>query len=289
MHNRRETTRRCLAHLQALDIPSWARVLVVDDGSSDGTGAMIQSEFPWVELLHGSGDLWWAGAIHQGMRHAIAKGADCICWLNDDCLPDAHTLPLLVAAATSRGAICGAVCGAVCRGTDGRQMAYGGGFITDSWPAPLHEPLPSENAIPVHWLHGNLVAIPAAAWRRIGLPEYRCMRHNLSDIDYTHLAHRCGIPVLLLSAATAVTEINENLSYRSWAAPETTAWDILAGLWHPRVWWYAPGLACFLFRLLGWRAAAACLRFSFKLAAAVVVKCLLPPRWVSSLKKARAA
>ncbi|HYF36596.1 MAG TPA: glycosyltransferase family 2 protein, partial [Prosthecobacter sp.] len=197
VRNRREITRRCLARLQAEEAPSWADVIVVDDGSTDGTGTMIREEFPWAELLAGSGELWWAGAIHLGMRHAAAKGAECVCWLNDDTLPDAHTLNLLTTTAMTRGA----VCGAVCRGNDGRALAYGGGFIRDGWPKPLEEPLPAADEVPVHWLHGNAVAIPAQVWRRIGLPEWRWMRHNLADIDYTCRAHEHDIPVLLLRKA----------------------------------------------------------------------------------------
>jgi GT2 family glycosyltransferase len=280
-----EVTRRCLRHLETLKAPDWTRVLVVEDGCTDGTRAMIEEQFPWVTMFHGTGDLWWAGAIHLGMRHAIKAGATCVCWLNDDCLPDQGTLELLTKTAAERGA----VCGALCRGADGSAIAYGGGFMVGGWPAPLKEPLPATDEICVHWLHGNVVAIPADVWQRIGLPECRWMRHNLADIFYTCCAHRCDIPILLLKQATAVAEMNQSLSYRSWADPGVSSRAMLTGLWNPRVWWYAPGLAYFLIALHGWRGLLRLARLGSKLLVLSVLKVLLPGSWIKRLRAFRFA
>jgi GT2 family glycosyltransferase len=280
VHNRRETTRRCLAHLQSQDIPAWCRIIVVDDGSTDGTSDMIRDNFPWCTVIRGSGDLWWAGAIHLGMRLAMAVDAECICWLNDDTLPDAGALHLLVSTALARQA----VCGGWCRGSDGSALAYAGGFMHGGWPQPFSLPSALETAIRVDWLHGNLIAIPRCVWRRIGLPEHRFMRHNLSDIDYTHRAHQYGITVLLIPQASAVAAINTNLSYRSWYDPLTSAAEIVAGLWLPRTWWYFPGLAYFLLSQRSWTSTAFLFRFLAKIPAAVVLKFILPNPWLQRLK-----
>jgi GT2 family glycosyltransferase len=264
-------------------VQDWARVLVVDDGSTDGTRSLIGEQFPWVVMLHGNGDLWWAGAIHQGMRHAIRSGADCVCWLNDDCWPDRGTLELLATTAVERGA----VCGALCRDVNGGSIAYGGGLMIKGWPAQHKDPLPPIDEIPVHWLHGNLVAIPALVWQRIGLPECQWMRHHMADIFYTYRAHEHGIPVLLMKRATAASHINDGLSYRSWADPEVSPTQLLSGLWNLRVWWYAPGLAYFLIALHGWRGLILLLQLAAKLVTLSVFKALLPRRWMSQLRASR--
>ncbi|HYF35673.1 MAG TPA: hypothetical protein VD994_10315, partial [Prosthecobacter sp.] len=89
---------------------------------------------------------------------------------------------------------------------------------------------------------------------------------------------------LLLRKATALAEINDGLSYRSWADPRSGAGEIFAGFWRPNVWWYAPGLAAFLVRRQGLRAVVSLLKFLFKAGAALALKCALPASWVARIK-----
>ena len=101
VRNRRETTLRCLAHLRDTGVLAWAGAIVVDDGSTDGTPRAIQAQFSAVEVLSGDGQLFWTGAIALGMRHAVAQGAACCVWLNDDCLPTPGAVERLAEYATA--------------------------------------------------------------------------------------------------------------------------------------------------------------------------------------------
>lgn len=250
VHNRRETTRTCLAHLASLEVPRWAGVIVVDDGCTDGTAELVTKEFPWVQIIQGDGALWWTGAIVLGMRAAIHHGSDCIIWLNDDTLPDQGTLELLVNEARANQA----VCGAVCRGNDGRELAYSGGTMKNHWPRPLRRIEGGTKSLEVEWLHGNLAAIPAFVWQRCGLPDARNLPHNLADISYTYAAHQAGIPVRLLPQASATASINDSPSYWSWLDPRMSAARLLTGLWDKKMWWFAPGVLYFQWHHFSWGA-----------------------------------
>ena len=85
VHNRKALTRGCLQSLQQQSDENF-EIVVIDDGSTDGTSEMIRQQFPNVVLLQGDGNLWWVGAINEGIRHVldICSPDDCILLLNDD-------------------------------------------------------------------------------------------------------------------------------------------------------------------------------------------------------------
>ncbi|WP_395736458.1 glycosyltransferase family 2 protein [Prosthecobacter sp.] len=269
VHNRRETTARCLAHLRTLGVLSWAQVLVVDDGSTDGTRSMLQNDFPGVHILAGDGQLWWCGAIRLGMQTAIQQGAGCVVWLNDDTLPQSGTLEMLVSLALERCAICGGVAR-----TTPESFVYAGGVMHKRWPQRLtNVPGPEAAPMPLEWLHGNTVAIPAAVWRRVGLPEAHWMKQTFSDIEYTLRAHRMGIPVLLVPAAQSVAQFNDSATYWSWADPRLSWWDILSGFGRLKVWWYLPGLVYFKVTTSGMMGALDCVWICVKALLLGIYKC----------------
>jgi GT2 family glycosyltransferase len=83
VHNRKEFTRDCLNSLQRQTV-SGHQIIVVDDGSTDGTKEMLANEFPDVVVLPGNGNLFWTAAINLGVKRALTLGAEYILTLNND-------------------------------------------------------------------------------------------------------------------------------------------------------------------------------------------------------------
>lgn len=68
--NRKEFTKQCLISLRNQSYPFY-KVIIVDDGSTDGTKEMIVDEFPEVIRLAGDGNLWWTGATNMGIKYVF--------------------------------------------------------------------------------------------------------------------------------------------------------------------------------------------------------------------------
>lgn len=81
-YNRTNTLRRTLTVATRQEFSDY-EVIVVDDGSSDGTPEMVQQEFPAVRLLSQS-NRGPAAARNRGIEAATG---DIIAFTDDDCLP----------------------------------------------------------------------------------------------------------------------------------------------------------------------------------------------------------
>lgn len=78
VHNKLNYTRKCLFDLHQQNECSFFRnqkvhIIVVDDGSIDGTEEWIKKNYQDVIVLHGDGNLWWSGAINMAVKYALAE------------------------------------------------------------------------------------------------------------------------------------------------------------------------------------------------------------------------
>src|SRR6266487_4832628 len=81
--NGREDTLLCLESLRSVDYPNW-EVLVVDNGSVDGTVDAIHNRHPWVTVVETGKNLGFAGGNNVGIKAALKRDAEFILLLNND-------------------------------------------------------------------------------------------------------------------------------------------------------------------------------------------------------------
>jgi GT2 family glycosyltransferase len=199
VHNRITYTTRLLSQLAVQDFPE-ALVIVVDDGSTDGTAGQLATEFPDVVVLPGDGHLWWSGAVNVGCRYAIERGAETlILFNNDNSRVSLNCVSELVRCVAEFGGCAASV--AIEEGSPPRIRAAGGNLkwptrgilLRDAGEVYRERPLVAE----CHWLPGMALAFPADVFTRLdGFDEHEFPQYR-GDTDFTLRARALGRPCVV--------------------------------------------------------------------------------------------
>jgi GT2 family glycosyltransferase len=199
-YNRWAEARITLTNLSKSDYKNY-EVILIEDGCTDNTAENCRKEFPEVQLLHGSGDLWWSGAINEGIEHALRRGADLVLWLNDDNRVEPQVLTKLVEAyeGLEKQSI---ICGRVKSTITGEDEWIGGPSV---WHPEFGNWTPPDLSLPVipvgHPPGGRGVLIPAQCFERIGFIDQQSFPHYWADHDFHYRAMKAGYKYYLATEA----------------------------------------------------------------------------------------
>ena len=109
-YNERENLQPMIRALGEVLDTSSDRVLVIDDGSPDGTGEIadrLAAELPWVSVLHRETKEGIGPAYVAGFRHALADGAELVLEMDCDFSHEPADVPRLIAAADDADLVLG--------------------------------------------------------------------------------------------------------------------------------------------------------------------------------------
>jgi GT2 family glycosyltransferase len=202
VHNRKTITLNCLDNLKKSSYLERYHLIVIDDGSTDGTTEAIQNLYPEVIILWGDGNLWWTGAIKKGMEYAIKQGAEYLIWLNDDCIPDTVALSLIVNFLQTNPDI---IVGASCYTPESKLPLESGFKGRNRLKASPDE------VVFVDGLSGYCVGIPTSIVNQIGLPDAAHFPHYFGDVMYVLKATRARFKVCILGAAKVILPGENNV------------------------------------------------------------------------------
>ena len=84
-HNRADCLKLLLTQLNSqANVPARVHIIVVNDGSVDGTQTMLEKDFSGVTVVRGDGTWWYTRSVNEGLKAALGMEADTIITLNDD-------------------------------------------------------------------------------------------------------------------------------------------------------------------------------------------------------------
>jgi len=193
-HNRKVHTLTCLASLfnldnqvnqeSSIDIDCY----LVDDGSSDGTTVAVKQDFPNVNIIQGSGELYWNQGMRVAWKRALAnKKYDYYLWLNDDVTLSPYAIEKLVKCyqnIRSDKKTAGALIGTL-QDPVSLLPSYGGRNSLNKW-LPLRYGAvipPKDRPVKCNFINGNCTLISAQSVENIGILSKE-FTHSMGDFDY---------------------------------------------------------------------------------------------------------
>lgn len=171
-------TLECLSSLREQNYPEM-KILVVDNGSAEHEAATIEREFPGASVLRLARNLGFCGGNNEGIRRALADGADYVLILNNDTLVPPDLLSKLVGESAPLENV-GAVSPVIMYHPEREKVWYAGSFW-DSRTAGfrhrlidrLREELTEQEPYPSAYACGCCLLVHSSVVRRVGLMDDR--------------------------------------------------------------------------------------------------------------------
>lgn len=207
VHNRRAVTVR---FAEALARQTWKgfQLVLIDDGSTDGTAEAVRAVLPDTVVITGKGDWWWAGSLDQGCRLLERTGVrddDVVLFINDDLtLADDFLERAMAEVEPASGTVLLArQLDAVTR----EEVGYGGGVRVDVARMRFAATdVPEEiNCLPTRGVFMR--------WRDYRVtggfrPEH--LPHYLSDYEFTYRAWRNGLRLKVAENASVGVQLERS-------------------------------------------------------------------------------
>jgi GT2 family glycosyltransferase len=195
VHNRRDSTLKSLENLfqqkgygESFDIT----VVLVDDGSTDGTESAVAKNYPQVKLLKGNGRLFWGGGMCHAFNTSIDIETDFYLLLNDDTFLYPDAIQRVLSSYEEKSVndnIEHIIVGSTCAPSTG-ELTYGGLKRVSRWHPFRYRLLhPRDVTQSCETFNGNFVLIHRSVVKKIGFLDGH-FTHRFGDIDYGLMARK---------------------------------------------------------------------------------------------------
>jgi GT2 family glycosyltransferase len=190
-HNGLAFNEPCLRSLASSAYPAL-RILLVDNGSDDGSVEWVERNRPDVAVLRTGINGGWASGNNAGIRRVLGEGAAYVWLLNNDTELEPDCLPLLVDAA-ARDPVVGLVSPRIRHFADRKDVWFEGGEISREALMVRHCDLPRFRGLtgPQRYVSGCAMLVRREVFERIGLIDDRFFMYY-EDADFCLRAAAAG-------------------------------------------------------------------------------------------------
>jgi GT2 family glycosyltransferase len=215
-YNRKSQTLLALASVYCQDCSLDISVYLVDDGSSDGTSDAVRNTFPEVNIVTGSGNLFWARSMRLAWATSVESltNFDYYLLLNDDTNLSTNAFSTFLQDLeyfNEKGLI---LIGSTFD-PQSKAISYGGRILINNRSPKCRIVLP--NGIfpqPCDLGNANIMFVSQAAIDKVGFLGERFI-HGIADYDLTLRARTNNIPVFISSNYLGVCKNDHGRSWKS--------------------------------------------------------------------------
>ena len=211
VHNRLKFTMICLQSLTGQKYKKIS-VIVVDDGSTDGTFEYVTRKYPNWEVVRGNGNWWWAKSMFMGVERALemAEMNDFVLSMNNDCYFDSTYISGIVKTSIGNNR---SIVGPLILDAGNDKKVVDAGVKIDWSHNMLIYGIADKISNDVKFYTDRLVIrdvdtlpgkgtlIPVEVFKKIGNFNYKRLPHYISDYEFFCRAKRYGFELIVGSDA----------------------------------------------------------------------------------------
>ncbi len=208
VHNRLNHTVKAIDSLRTQTCYAELQIVVIDDGSTDGTGNWLSAQKDII-TLKGDGNLWWGGSIDLGLQYALpqCQNTDYILFINNDTWFDENFVNNLRMASQANH---DAITGSVVHENDHEITLIAIGPIIDInrfcvWDKikelDINEKRNPKPIYKVDALSGRGTLYPSIWFKKYGTMHPKLLPHYFSDYEIAMRFARNGANLIVTSQA----------------------------------------------------------------------------------------
>ena len=219
VYNRLNLTINCLNRLSLQKNFDDLNLIVVDDGSTDGTTEYIKKNFKNITILKGDGNLFSAGCFHLAIEYILKIGRpdDWILLVSNDSEISENAIVELKKCSENKNRKI--LSGALAVKLKDRNTVIRSGTIVKSWffnktnhvfEGMKLDQITSKDPVKVDFLPGRCLLHPIEMFKKVGNYDSKNFSHYGNDEEFSIRAKKFGYPSFIcLSSITYVRENEE--------------------------------------------------------------------------------
>lgn len=201
--NRKELTLKCLDALHKSLALSKDKleysIYLTDDGSTDGTSLAVLKAYPNINVLRGTGNLYWAGGMRNSWNEALKNDYDGYLLLNDDTFVFENLIIEIERAinyCTGKYNKNGIFVGST-KDKLTEKLTYGGSNFINKFKGTYNMLIPNTSYQSCQLGNANIMFVHKDVVNEIGVLSKK-YTHGVADYDYSYNAFKHKIPVIVL-------------------------------------------------------------------------------------------